>query len=347
MFSFFTFDCYIERKDKFHKESVRALSVANDETQRILRNFKERTKIMKKIISVVVCACMLVSVLCLSCAAVGAIGHWSYSEPCWEGLHYGEFAVQGKRSAESTDSEFNGRIFLARGPYVPKDKVFGVEDFPGLEVEKIENLIDLFGNYNNYSVITLKDKSYESVINALKYLEDYKYIACENMNLLFIPRDSNGKFLSLPDDSPEVKAGDKYYLSWIDKYGKDFYVNDVYEGLFDRVEAEFKNGKNWLDKYDRRMYIGDDKYTYRFKIVADINTDNGVVRSEYFNGDADGNTLVNLQDAVRILKYVAHWDVTVENGADANMDNIVNVSDCVQVLKMIIDSMEADPVPVR
>ena len=83
-------------------------------------------------------------------------------------------------------------------------------------------------------------------------------------------------------------------------------------------------------------------------MIAETNTENGIVHSEYFNGDADGNTLVNTKDAIRILKYVANWEgVDVELGADVDLDGLVNVKDCVQVLKMIIDSMEADPVPVR
>ncbi len=54
-----------------------------------------------------------------------------------------------------------------------------------------------------------------------------------------------------------------------------------------------------------------------------------------WRGDADGNEIINVSDAVLILKKIAGWDVTVADSADYNSDGKVNVSDVVYVLKYI------------
>lgn len=296
---------------------------------------------MKKIISVVVCACILASALCLTSFADNM---HKTGEACWEGLGYGEFAEQGRRSAKSTGDEFTGRIMLKFGSNVPYEKTVSINDFPGLEIAKIENLVNIFNGACNYSFITLKDKSYESVINALEYLENYTYTDKTTVRYSFHHRDANG-YLGVITDEENEASFDAVY-AYREKFGDNWIT--AYEGLFDSVQAEFKHGENLLDKFDYRMGIGDSKTTYKYQVIAETNTENGIVRSEYFNGDADGNTLVNTKDAIRILKYVANWEgVDVELGADVDLDGLVNVKDCVQVLKMIIDSMEADPVPVR
>ncbi len=290
--------------------------------------------IMKKILSVALCACILVSAFCMTTFAL-SFGH---GEPCWEGLVYGEFAEQGRRSVKSTGDEFTGRILVEFGDKVPFDKMISINDFPGLEIEKVENLVSLKNGSCYDAYITLKDKSYESVIAALEYLEDYKYVDFKTILHSLDRRDNLGGLHNLPDEERTDEENEALYAAaeeWNEKTDGNWH--DAYEGVFDYVQAELKHGKNLVDMCDYRQSIGHGKWTYGYEIIAEINTDEGIVNTEYFNGDADGNTLLNVADAVRILKYEAKWDgVDVELGADADFNGVVNVKDCVEVLKMLV-----------
>ncbi len=54
-------------------------------------------------------------------------------------------------------------------------------------------------------------------------------------------------------------------------------------------------------------------------------------------GDVDGNGKVNLQDAVRLQKYIAKWkDVDVNPEAlDVNKDGKVNLTDVNEILRKV------------
>lgn len=62
----------------------------------------------------------------------------------------------------------------------------------------------------------------------------------------------------------------------------------------------------------------------------------GITMREYCAGDADANGICGMSDAVALLKYLAKWDVSIdEYSADTDMNGKITVNDAINMLKYL------------
>lgn len=59
---------------------------------------------------------------------------------------------------------------------------------------------------------------------------------------------------------------------------------------------------------------------------------------DYVSGDINGDGVLNSKDVTRLMRYLAGWDVDVNDSAlDANGDGVVNTKDTTRLMRYLAD----------
>jgi len=79
------------------------------------------------------------------------------------------------------------------------------------------------------------------------------------------------------------------------------------------------------------------RYEGRNEIDFDlVGIDGGITVIDYIKGDINGDGAVNNRDAVRLMQYLAGWDVEITEAAmDANGDGTVNNRDAIRIMQYL------------
>ena len=106
-------------------------------------------------------------------------------------------------------------------------------------------------------------------------------------------------------------------------------------GTFAQVEAIPTEQSSFLGWYINGQLVSTDT-VYNFVVYED--TALTAHFKEVPNGDADANSEIDVYDALRILQYLAGWDVEIDTfNADANADGIVTIDDALLTLEYCFD----------
>lgn len=134
----------------------------------------------------------------------------------------------------------------------------------------------------------------------------------------------------------DLEAMAEYSDAFMEAYLEEsLYITWYYNGDDSVFMGPMASSYTWKEEYAGNTFFVEVKYGDKY-----VYSDTFVVTAEEYvdvmKGDVTGDGKVNLSDISLILKYIAKWDVTLnEKAADVTGDGKINLSDVSLILKYI------------
>lgn len=148
-----------------------------------------------------------------------------------------------------------------------------------------------------------------------------------------------------PTVTPEISSAKNIYatyesvtLSWTASNVVDAYWLHIYKDGADYINQSVGNTLSYTGTFPAGNYTCyvSAYNSYGERVSAPFEFKCGAYVGGSVKGDVDGNGLVNLSDAVMLMKYIANWDIDCSDEVcDVNCDGSVNLTDVVLLLKFL------------
>lgn len=176
------------------------------------------------------------------------------------------------------------------------------------------------GVYSGYPNLYVNGKSANDITipDGVEYIADFAFYRYQHLNSI-----------RLPDSVTSIGADAFYYCSNL----TSIIIPDSVTAIEDSVTA--MNGKGFVGCDKLTILCNEGSYAHTYAVENNIPYE--FLSDIKISGDVDGDGAIDMQDVLRLHKYVSGWDdiEVISENCDVNQDSSVDMKDVLSLLKKV------------